>query len=276
MNVAAAFTGGDSDNLMVGRNGVFYDRKNQDWDATIVKIIEQPISIAQAFLGPYKRIARMAAEQLEKFAAARDKAAQDKAASGMAAAAASAEGGKAPAPAPFDVGKFAGIFAAIGLAVGAIGTAIASVLTGLLALKWWQIPLALAGLVLVVSGPAMVIAWLKLRQRNLGPLLDANGWAVNTRARINLPFGESLTGVAALPPGAQRSLRDPFAEKRRPWKLYVFLVVLALAAAMLGHKGYVKQWWERYAPKPGRPAAEQKAEPAGRAALPKVEQPDPQ
>jgi hypothetical protein len=45
----------------------------------------------------------------------------------------------------FDAGKFAGIFAAVGLAIGAIGTALAAMVTGLLALKWWQIPLALAG-----------------------------------------------------------------------------------------------------------------------------------
>ena len=32
-------TNGDSDNLMVGRNGLFYDRKGRDWDATIAKIV---------------------------------------------------------------------------------------------------------------------------------------------------------------------------------------------------------------------------------------------
>jgi hypothetical protein len=42
MTIAAAFTDGDSDNLMVGRNGIFYDRKGQDWHATIVKIIDNP------------------------------------------------------------------------------------------------------------------------------------------------------------------------------------------------------------------------------------------
>src|SRR6185436_11638324 len=38
MTIAAAFTNGDSDNLMVGRNGIFYDRSGRDWDATITKI----------------------------------------------------------------------------------------------------------------------------------------------------------------------------------------------------------------------------------------------
>ncbi len=82
MTIVAGFTGGDSDNLLVGRNGIFYDRQGNDWDATIVKIVDNPISIRQAFWAPYKRIARMIGEQIEKMAAARDKAAQDKAAAG--------------------------------------------------------------------------------------------------------------------------------------------------------------------------------------------------
>ena len=142
----------------------------------------------------------------------------------------------APAQQAFDVGKFAGIFAAIGLAVGAIGTAIASMLTGLLGLKGWQMPLALIGLMLLISGPAVILAWFKLRSRNLGPILDANGWAVNARARINIPFGTSLTQLAQLPEGAQRALTDPYAEKERPWKTYAVLAIVLFAALA---------WWTR-------------------------------
>ena len=64
MTIAAAFTAGDSDFLTVGRNGVFYDRRGQDWDATIVRILEHPISVRQAFWAPYKRLARLIGEQI--------------------------------------------------------------------------------------------------------------------------------------------------------------------------------------------------------------------
>jgi hypothetical protein len=235
--IAAAFTAGDSDQLMVGRNGVFYDRQGRDWDATITKIVDHPISLRQAFWSPYKKLARMVAEQLQKFAASKASAVE-----GKLAATAADVGKKVEAPAKpaaqqasvstFDVGKFAGIFAAIGLAVGAIGTALAAVVTGLLGLAWWQLPLALAGLLLLISGPAVVVAWFKLRARNLGPLLDANGWAVNARARINIPFGTSLTQLAALPAGAERALADPYAEKRPPWKAIV-LVLFVIAGVLL-------------------------------------------
>jgi hypothetical protein len=262
ITVACAFTAGDADNLMVGRNGVFYDRKGRDWDATITKITAHPISVGQAFWAPYKRVSRMIGDQIEKMAGAKEKAVHDKAATGIADVSTKAEAGKAPPPAPFDVAKFAGIFAAIGLAIGAIGTAIASLLTGFLALSLIEMPLALVGLVLLISGPSMVIAYLKLRQRNLAPILDANGWAINTLAKINIPFGSSLTSTAKLPPGAERSLQDPYAEKKRPWKTYAVLAVIVGLLVFLGQQGYLKQWWHSVAARITNVQEEVKKQPA--------------
>jgi Na+(H+)/acetate symporter ActP len=141
-------------------------------------------------------------------------------------------------PTPFDVGKFAGIFAAIGLALGALGTALVSALGGLFSLSWWQIPLALVGVVLLISLPAVVFAWFKLRSRNLGPILDANGWAVNARARINIPFGTALTQLAKLPANAERSMQDPYAEESTPWGWY-FVMLIAAGAGLAWYLG----WW---------------------------------
>ena len=233
MSIAAAFTAGDSDFLMVGRNGVFYDRKGQDWDASIVRIIDNPISIRQAFWSPYKKFSKMISDQLQKFAASKASSVDDK----MLKTVVDGSKGPVEAPAvppkpPFDVGKFAGIFAAIGLAIGAIGGILASVVSGILGLKFWQIPLAVIGLMLLVSCPSMVLAWFKLKRRNLGPILDANGWAINARVLVNIPFGTSLTGLAHLPKGANRSLADPFAKKKMVWPY--FLIIAAGICVLIG------------------------------------------
>lgn len=243
MQIVAAFTDGDSDNLMVGRNGIFYDRKGRDWDTTISKIVDNPISIRQAFWSPYKKFVRAIEEQIAKRAAAADASASDKlaqAAANMSRADIMAEKNKAAEQKKVDVGTVA----AMGVAVGAIGGAAASLATGILRLPVWQIPLVFVGLILLISLPSMIIAWLKLRKRNLGPILDANGWAVNARARMNVPFGASLTQVATLPPGTHFDrVKDPFADKKSPWpKIIIFIIVLLMAYAVLNKLGFIYQW----------------------------------
>lgn len=215
-NIVALVSAGVDHELMPGRNGLFYDRDGNDWDATVVKVVENAISVREAFWSPYRRIANLISEQIQKLAAGQDEKL-------ISQAAANVEAGSA-APAPFDIAKFAGIFAAIGLALGALGTAFAAAFAGLLALSWWQWPLVLVGLVAVVSGPSMLLAWFKLRRRSLGPILDANGWAVNAQARISIGFGASLTQVASLPKGAA-SQRDPYA-RRSSWRWWLLLLVI--------------------------------------------------
>jgi hypothetical protein len=258
MTIAAAFTDGDSDFLMAARNGIFYDRQGRDWDATIIKVVEQPISIRQAFWSPYKRVAKMVEDQIEKFASARDKAITDQAAANVAGASKKIEAPTPPAPTAlqtsakeaFDVAKFAGVFAAIGLAIGAIGGAVAAVVTGFLGLKAWQMPLAIGGALMAISGPAMLLAYMKLRQRNVGPILDANGWAVNARAKINVPFGGSLTQIGELPEGAARTMDDPFVQvksSKPKWiviglAFYIFLGMNFDNGNLKLWASYIKEW----------------------------------
>jgi hypothetical protein len=229
---------------MAGRNGVFYDRQGRDWDATIAKVVDNPISIRQAFWSPYKRFVRLVEEQVAKRAAtaegahtARMQATAEQMAhvdrptvAGPPAPAPAPAPAAAAAPAPAPAKKVdVGAVAAISVAIAGIATFLSSVMATFLGLGPW-LPLGILALVLGISVPSVLIAWLKLRQRNLGPILDANGWAVNGRVRVNVPFGGALTTVAALPPGSKRSMTDPYAEKRRPWGLYLtLLLILALA-----------------------------------------------
>ncbi|MBU1436523.1 MAG: hypothetical protein KKF79_04090 [Gammaproteobacteria bacterium] len=238
-SIVASMTAGDAGNLMVGRNGVFYDMAGQDWDATVTQIVANPISIREAFFTPYQRIGRMVSDQIQKFAAAKDKDIEAKSAAGVGDAAKMADKSAKPAtPAPFDVAKFAGIFAAIGLAIGAIGTALAAVVTGFLGLVWWQMPLVLVGIVFFISGPSMLLAWFKLRARNLAPLLDANGWAINSNAKLSIKFGTQLTALPILPKGSKRNLTDPYEAKNNSG-LWLILVVVVVVGWVLSRQGFV-------------------------------------
>jgi MFS family permease len=138
------------------------------------------------------------------------------------------------------VGKMVGIIAALGVGVGAVGTLFGGFVTGFMSLQpWYAKPIALLGAMLAISGPSILLAWIKLRQRTLGPVLEANGWAVNGRVRVNLPLGEALTDLKTLPRGASRSLDDPFedrkarARRRLFWAAAVLVALAGVAAKIL-------------------------------------------
>ena len=231
MTIVAVMTDGDINNLKVGCNAVFYDRAGNDWDAVVTKIVDNPISVRQAFWSPYKKIGNFVETQINKIAAKQDSKVLEKATADISAAgtnvAASAAAGTAPAPAqPFDVAKFAGIFAMIGMALGSIGTFLGGLYTTFVSLSFWGMVGSIAGIILIISGPSMIMSWLSLRKRNLAPILNANGWAVNSKVIVNVRFGQTLTGMAKMPVFVGN---DPFAEKKMPkWKKAVIGIALIL------------------------------------------------
>ena len=232
MTIVAVMTDGDINNLKVGSNAVFYDRAGNDYDAVVTKIIDNPISIRQAFWSPYKKIGDFVGGQINKIASKQESKVLEKATADLSAAgtnvssAASGGIGNSAAAQPFDVAKFAGIFAMIGMALGSIGTFLGSLFATFVSLSWCGMILSVLGLILIISGPSMVMSWLSLRKRNLAPILNANGWAVNANVIVNARFGQTLTGVARMPAFVGN---DPFAEKKMPaWKKAVIGIALIL------------------------------------------------
>ena len=235
LNIVAAVTVGEIGDLVVGKNAIYYDNTGLEWDAVITKVVDNPISIAQSFWSPYRRMATAIENLINKSAAEKDAKMMANATAKINAAptavpAAGADGKPAATP-PFDIAKFAGIFAAIGMAFGMIGTALSGLIDSMSGLGW-KLILVFIGIMLVISGPAMVLAWLKLRRRNIAPLLNANGWAVNAASKISIPFGETLTDSAKFP---KMKLKDPFAKTGlAPWKKWaISLAALVVVAGGL-------------------------------------------
>ena len=243
--IAAVLTDGDVDGLREGKNAVFYDRDGNDYTAKVITIVDNPISVRQAFWAPYKKVARWINEKIDKSAADKnDKAMADLTAKADTATSAKPEGdGKQAASAvtsTFDIAKFAGIFAAIGMAIGFIGQFLVKLAQGVAHTKFWVILLILAGIMLLISGPSMFIAWRKLRKRDLGPVLNANGWAINAQSLVSVKFGKTLTSLAKFP---KLTAVDPEARARRTrrWILSILALLLMAAGVLIG-LGVIKIW----------------------------------
>lgn len=235
MDAVAVMTDGDTDDLRPGKNGVFYDLQGNDWEAVITKIVDNPVSISQAFWAPYKKVWEFCVGMINKSAADKDAKIsadlQTKVQNAAATAQApSGEQDPSKKQQAFDIAKFAGIFAAFGMALGYIGSFLTSIVTGIKTTPLWQLVMILLGLMLVISGPSCFIAWTKLRKRNLGPILNANGWAINSKVLVNILFGGKLTSVAKYP---KLKLADPYDQKTPAWKIWLPTTVIVLALAFL-------------------------------------------
>lgn len=232
-NIAAVLTDGDVDGLREGKNAIFYDRAGNDWDAVVTKIVDNPISIRQAFWAPYKKIGRWISDKINKNAAAKDQEALAEA-TAKADAATNGKEGIETVKSSFDIAKFAGIFAAIGMALGFIGQFLVSIIQGAVSLGFFKVILVIIAIMLLISGPSMFLAWRKLRRRDLGPVLNANGWAINSAALVRPKFGKTLTSLAQYP--TLRSV-DPAEMKKsirkRFWICFACCVVVALGVLFL-------------------------------------------
>jgi hypothetical protein len=250
MTIAAVVTDGDVGDIVVGKHAVFYDRDGLGWNATVTKIVDNPISIRQAFWSPYRKMAKSVEDMINKRAAEKDAKVMADANAKIDNANLPTDGTKpaeAPKP-PFDIAKFAGIFAAIGLAIGLVGAAIGGLFEWL-GMHWYNIVIFFAIIILIISGPSMIMAWLKLRKRNLAPVLNANGWALNQRLIVNTKFGATLTGIAKYP---VVKAKDPFTTKAPLWKRilswFIFAVCLCVAVYFILPKN-MRPWWPNEEPK---------------------------
>ena len=247
--VCAGVTAGERGGIDIGKRGVFYDREEKEWDATVVDLVVQPISIREAAFAPFRRLRQSIAERVEKFAASKADAvektatdaahaATDKKLATVAAVPQVATAGApvpaaapAPAPAPAAGGNLSMLLIGAGAVFAALGSTFAFVFKTLA-----EIPItktlgtlaALSGAIVVVFG---FLGWLKLRRRDMSVLLEACGWALNGRMKLIRPLSLLFTQRPDLPQGA---IKRRFT-KSRTW----IFVVSAIAAAWLALAWYL-------------------------------------
>jgi hypothetical protein len=227
--ICATFTAGFAKTLWVGRNGIFYDHDNNDWDASIIKVIDHSISLKEAFWDPWYKMAGMIGTQVRKVMAAKQDATILNAAKRIETTTLT----PIDAPKKPEGAALASTAAAMGIAVGLISTAVAGFVNALSRMPLWKTALGLLVLLLIISGPSMILTWFKLRARNVAPILNACGWAVNRNLRLTIKLGRIFTTEAALPAHSERQLIDPFADDNVARNRLILIAILIVLVTVL-------------------------------------------
>lgn len=231
--ICAVFTAGSAVSLAVGRNGIFYDLEGHDWEATLTTLEANPMSLTEAFFTPWRKVADAFAGAIRKtFAGKHEATTAALTAKAESAGKAAAEGAKPAAPGG---GAAMASVATLGIALSFAATAVTGLMAALTSTPLWKTALVVVGLILVVSVPSVILTWLKLRARDLAPILNASGWAVNRRIGLTAALGRYYTQKACYV--GKRFIPAP--PMTRVSHKILWIVLAILAAVALTAAG----WW---------------------------------
>ncbi|MGE9297014.1 MAG: hypothetical protein ACQKBV_12075 [Puniceicoccales bacterium] len=246
--VCAAVTSRSAGRMKIGKNGVFYDRKGRDWDARVTKVITNPISLREAIWAPFKAIGDIVTSQIEKITQSRQKAVEQQISSsitemdkGVTHEPHSKPPEKTTAPADtkssggMNVG---GMLAGGGVAIAALSSSFAYIAQQVKALPDVYF-FYTAGLVLFfIIGPSLLLGFFRLRARDVGMVLEASGWAINGKMRLNLKLANDLTHVGRFPKSAHKVEYAYLKEEARVRRKRFWISFLSVAGIIA-----FASWW---------------------------------
>lgn len=234
--VCAIFTAGTAATLSVGRNGLFYDLNGKDWEAEVVHLVANPMGLTEAFFAPWRKVADAFSAGIRKFITSKNDAATAGWVAKAEKAAATPPDAKA-APAAGGGAMMASV-ATLGIALSFFATAVTGIVAALTSTPVWKTGLAVIGVILIVSIPSVLLTWFKLRTRDLAPVLNASGWAINRRIGLTAGLGRFFTQQTLYV--GKKFVPAPQVVKIRPKaSLIATGIVLVLAGILAGW------WWWR-------------------------------
>ncbi len=225
-------TDGGRGNIVVGKRGVFIDRDGREYDARIVHIIDNPVSLGEGLAAPFKRIGRLISGKIDSLTAEAEQKLDATTTSAL-----DAHRQPAAAPATPNKGGFlaGGLLMGGGVAIAALASSVAymtetfsgiesklDILIGL------GVILGVAVLLVVV--PTLISAKVRLRRRDLSAILEGSGWAVNARMRLTRRQSRTFTRRPPFPAGAAGVVSR--------WK--IILAVILLVAFVLGVGAFLR------------------------------------
>ncbi|MBN2535803.1 MAG: hypothetical protein JXB88_23185 [Spirochaetales bacterium] len=215
--VAIPVTSGGKGNLYIGKRGIFHDVQGKDWDAEIIDIVENPISLYEALVRPFKNFTRLINSKIEEIKAMAESklgtvVSESKVESGTP------EQGKNPVNQSPGLGN---LFMGGSIAIAALGSGFAFITRTLSEVQWYTILFTIAGAFLAVLIPTFISAFIKLKNRDMTTILEASGWANNVRMNLTFKLGKFFT----------RKPSPPL--KVRRYKLFLFIIILLIIAGCI-------------------------------------------
>jgi len=233
--VAVPVTAGGKGNIAPGKRCIFHDTDGNECDAQVLQIIDNPVSLSEAIIAPFQRLAKVLTGRIEAITAEAERKLDTAGTSAVDTVRKAPEEQQVqPAVERTSKVQAAGLLLGGSVAIAAIGSSLAYITKTVAELPWYAIIIGLLAAVAAVAVPTAIIALIKLRRRDLSAILEGSGWAINERMRVTFSQSRFLTRRPPYPHGSTGLARYR--------ALKIILVILALLVIGSLVWGLVSGW----------------------------------
>lgn len=181
-NIAVPLTSWTNGNIYIGKPCMFKDVHNNEYEARIIDIIENPVSFIETMTHPFKKILQIINNKIDEFGRSSEEKLLETISSSDTYKTQKEEGSSIAEEQKKQ--SVLGVLAGGGIAFAAIGSSLAFITKTLSQLSLMTIIGSILGALLLFMLPIIITGIIKLRKRDLNPLLEASGWAINTKMRL--------------------------------------------------------------------------------------------
>lgn len=194
--VAVPVTSGAKGNLIEGKRAIFINTKGDQFDAIVTGIIENPISLREALSYPFKRVGSLFSSKLDTLNKDGDKQ--------LTRSTTNALDRKASVEKPKGNGLSAGaMLMGGGVAFAAVGSTVTYIASTFASISISSLVCGFLVVLLIILAPAFIITWIKLRKRDLSPILEGSEWAINAKMGLTHRLGKLFSPKPHLPKGTK-------------------------------------------------------------------------
>lgn len=262
MEIVVPVTGGDPDSIYEGKRGVFYTFDGREWDARILEVVKNPISLWEAIKTPFVSLGKAVERQVEKISISRyseletqvNMRLEELPLTKLKRETKQIES-EQPSGGGSSTSGIRDLLLGGGVAFAALGSTFAFITKSLSTVKAGQILGVLLGIVSAVFLPTIFLGILRLRRRDLATILEASGWATNMKIRLSYRVRRKFTFTPELEsgpfPGSDEQERVYFEIDRSGrkagrggWlKAFFYILSALLIGGLLFTAGY---WWRGF------------------------------
>jgi hypothetical protein len=205
--VAAPVTNGIKGNLSIGKRGIFIDINKNISDALIIDMIENPISLRETLVYPFKKICNIFTSKFDTLNKEADKTLGQLTSNTLDGKITVQE--KSIKQSKNNVSGFnpAAMLMGGGVALAALGSGITYIASKIATVSFYKIIIAIVVIILILLAPAVISSFIKLKRRDLSSILEGSGWAINAKMTLTRRLCKLFTQYPKWPKRAGRKWR---------------------------------------------------------------------